>query len=59
MKRQLCAMAETFGFSDVVEFALVVEGWTQAQRRSCLDKYYAMRRKELGLNRRNKVDGEE
>ena len=51
MKRQLCAMAEIFGFADVVEFALVVEGWTQVQRRGCLDKFYAIRRKELGLKR--------
>lgn len=50
MKRQLCTMAKTFGFGDAVEFALVVEGWTQAQRRTCLDKFYAIRRKELGLD---------
>ena len=49
MKRQLCEMARKFGFGDAVEFALVVEGWTQAQRRSCLDRYYASRRKELGV----------
>ncbi|MCJ1272976.1 hypothetical protein MMC21_000765 [Puttea exsequens] len=49
MRRQLCTMAKTFGFDEVVEFALVVEGWTQAQRRTCLDKFYAIRRKELGL----------
>ncbi|KAL6714032.1 hypothetical protein ACLMJK_008526 [Lecanora helva] len=55
MKRQLCTMAETFGFDDVVEFALVVEGWTQAQRRTCLDRFYAVRRKDLGLDR----DGDE
>ena len=35
MKRQLCTMAQTFDFEDPVQFALVVEGWTQAQRRSC------------------------
>ncbi|KAM0802030.1 DNA excision repair protein [Usnea florida] len=40
MKRQLCTMAHTFGFADAVDFALVVEGWTQAQRRECLDKFY-------------------
>lgn len=50
MRRQLCTMASTFGFSDAVEFALVVEGWTQAQRRNCLEKFYAIRRKELGLD---------
>lgn len=47
MRRQLCTMAKTFGFSDAVEFALVVEGWTQAQRRHCLDKFYRTRREKL------------
>ena len=58
MKRQLCTMASAFGFSDVVEFALVVEGWTQAQRRTCLDKFYAIRRKELGVDGRKGMDRE-
>lgn len=49
MKRQLCTMAETFGYEDVVEFACVVEGWTQAQRRNCLDRFYKGRREKLGL----------
>lgn len=49
MKRQLCTMAETFGYDDVVEFACVVEGWTQAQRRNCLDRFYKSRREKLGL----------
>ena len=40
MRRQLCTMARTFGFADAVEFALVVEGWTQAQRRECLETFY-------------------
>jgi DNA excision repair protein ERCC-6-like 2 len=47
MKRQLCTMAKTFGFGDAVEFALVVEGWTQAQRRNCLDKFYRIRREKV------------
>lgn len=47
MKRQLCTMAQTFGFEDPVQFALLVEGWTQAQRRSCLDKFYRIRREKL------------
>ena len=59
MKRQLCTMAKTFGFADPVEFALVVEGWTQAQRRTCLDKFYAIRRKELGLDGETRIDGQE
>ena len=49
IKRQLCTMAETFGYDDVVEFACVVEGWTQAQRRNCLDRFYKNRREKLGL----------
>ena len=49
MKRQLCSMARTFGFADAVEFALVVEGWTQAQRRECLERFYRGRRRELGV----------
>ena len=47
MKRQFCTMAETYGFADTTEFALVVEGWTQAQRRNCLDKFYRLRREKL------------
>lgn len=49
MRRQFCTMAKTFGFESATEFALVVEGWTQAQRRSCLDKFYRMRRERLGV----------
>ena len=53
MKRQFCTMATTFGFEGAVQFALVVEGWTQAQRRSCLEKFYRTRRKVLmGENHR-------
>ncbi|KAH0543571.1 hypothetical protein FGG08_002132 [Glutinoglossum americanum] len=47
MKRQFCTMARMFGFNDATEFALVVEGWTQEQRRNCLDKFYRMRREKL------------
>ncbi|KAF2840926.1 DNA excision repair protein [Patellaria atrata CBS 101060] len=46
-KRQFCTMAKTFGFEDAVDFALVVEGWTQEQRRNCLDKFYRVRKKEV------------
>ena len=45
-KRQFCSMAEWAGY-DVTEFALVVEGWTQAQRRDFLDSFYRHRRKML------------
>ena len=47
MKRQFCTMAKTFGFADAIEFALLVESWTQAQRRNCLDKFYRIRREKL------------
>ncbi|KAI9692392.1 MAG: hypothetical protein M1822_006623 [Bathelium mastoideum] len=46
-RRQFCTMAQTFGFHDATEFALVVESWTQAQRRSCLEKFYEMRKTAL------------
>lgn len=44
MRRQFCTMAKMFGIEDTQEFALVVEGWTQKQRRDALDKFYKMRR---------------
>lgn len=44
MRRQFCTMAKMFGIDDVREFALVVEGWTQKQRRDALDKFYKLRR---------------
>lgn len=46
-KRQLCTMAKHFGYDDATEFALVVEGWTQGQRRDCLEKFYKDRRARL------------
>ena len=48
-KRQFCTMALNAGFEDVVEFACVVEGWTQSQRRDHLYRFYKARRRELGL----------
>lgn len=47
-RRQLCTMARTFGFADAVAFALAVEGWTQAQRRECLERFYRGRRRRRG-----------
>lgn len=48
MKRQFCSMARWAGYSDdVVSFALVVENWTQAERRECLDRFYHYRRDVL------------
>ena len=45
--RQFSTMARTFGYEDTTEFALIVEGWTPAQRRTCLDKFYRLRREKL------------
>ncbi|KIW89873.1 uncharacterized protein Z519_09302 [Cladophialophora bantiana CBS 173.52] len=46
--RQFCSMARWAGYGDdVVSFALVVESWTQAQRRECLDRFYRHRRDVL------------
>ena len=55
VKRQFCTMAKTFGFADATEFALVVESWTQAQRRNCLDKFYRLRREKLGTGRQQEL----
>jgi hypothetical protein len=46
-KRQFCSLAKSFGFDNVSDFALVVEGWTQEQRRAALDRFYASRRAAL------------
>ena len=54
-KRQFCSMSKEFGFDDVVEFALVVEGWTQAQRRDALEKFYRKRRRMLDVGRERKT----
>lgn len=47
MKRQICSMARWAGYQNTVEFALVVEAWTQEERRTCLDRFYEWRRKLL------------
>jgi SNF2 family DNA or RNA helicase len=49
-RRQFCSMAKMFGYEGgegIAEFALVVEGWTQEQRRDCLEKFYSQRRKRV------------
>ncbi|KAK3956954.1 P-loop containing nucleoside triphosphate hydrolase protein [Pseudoneurospora amorphoporcata] len=46
-RRQFCSMAKEFGFQNAIDFALVVESWTQEQRRNCLDTFY--RRREVKL----------
>lgn len=50
-KRQFCSMAKHFGYEDITEFALIVEGWTQKQRRDCLEKFYRQRRAMLARAR--------
>jgi DNA excision repair protein ERCC-6-like 2 len=58
-KRQFCTMARTFGFNDATEFALVVESWTQEQRRNCLEKFYRIRRREiLGIEKSTKHESQ-
>lgn len=50
-RRQFCSMARWAGYEGgdgVVEFALVVEGWTQGERREFLDGFYRWRREVLG-----------
>lgn len=46
-KRQFCSMAESMGFEDPVEFALLVEGSTQVERRKMLDRFYGIRKRGL------------
>lgn len=43
-KRQFCSMAKWAGYDDVVEFALLVESWTQNERRDWLSGFYKTRR---------------
>ena len=50
MVRQFCTMAKTFGFENAVEFALVVEGWTQKQRTDCIERFYWKRREFLAAD---------
>lgn len=47
IRRQFCEMARWAGFDSAVEFGLVVEGWTQADRRECLDRFYSWRKKVI------------
>jgi len=50
-RRQFCTMARGFGYTDITEFALVVEGWTQAQRRECLERFYRERKVRMAETR--------
>ena len=45
--RQFCEMAREFGFANATDFALVVESWTQEERRSCLGAFYRKREAKL------------
>ncbi|KAL1840477.1 hypothetical protein VTJ49DRAFT_429 [Mycothermus thermophilus] len=47
MRRQFCSMAREFGFPSATDFALVVESWTQEQRRNCLDHFYRVRERKV------------
>lgn len=46
-RRQFCSMAESMGFDDPVEFALLVESSTQEERRKMLERFYRGRRKDM------------
>lgn len=46
-RRQFCSMAESMGFDDPLELALLVESSTQEQRRKMLERFYRGRRREL------------
>ncbi|KAL2268717.1 hypothetical protein VTJ83DRAFT_3563 [Remersonia thermophila] len=47
MRRQFCSMAREFGFPSATDFALVVESWSQEQRRNCLDHFYQARKRKV------------
>lgn len=47
--RQFNEMSRMWGYEDPVEFALVVEGMSQEERRKTLDKFYRIRRKKMGI----------
>lgn len=46
-RRQFCSMAKWAGYDDQIEFALVVEGWTQNTRREFLTGFYRWRNEIL------------
>ena len=58
-KRQFVTMANTFGYEDAVAFALVVEAWTQEERRNALDRFYAIRRRTLAREASGSGGGQE
>jgi hypothetical protein len=58
-RRIFCTMAKWAGSEDSVEFALVVEGWTQAERRDFLARFYRWRRDMLSREPDGKVEGDD
>lgn len=59
MCRQFCTMARHFGYASATEFAVAVQGWTQEQRRDCLDTFYRKRiEKILGEVKQEHVEDE-
>jgi len=58
LKRQFCSMAREFGFASATEFALVVESWTQEQRRNCLETFYKIRESKLAGGKVKSADSE-
>ncbi|RAR02640.1 DNA repair and recombination protein RAD26 [Stemphylium lycopersici] len=46
-RRQFCSMAESMGFDDPVEFALLVESSTQDERRKMLERFYRGRKRRM------------
>lgn len=47
-KRLFCEMGRYFGFGDAVEFALVVEEWSEQRKTDALTRFYKHRREVLG-----------
>lgn len=59
MRRQFCTMAQEFGYASATEFAVAVQGWTQEQRRNCLDTFYRRRmEKVLGIFKQETAENE-
>ncbi|KAM3556061.1 hypothetical protein MY1884_005268 [Beauveria asiatica] len=57
--RQFCEMAREFGFANAQDFALVVEGWTQEERRNCLDTFYKRRQERIARETEQILEGED
>ncbi|KAM3545299.1 hypothetical protein ARSEF1564_001771 [Beauveria bassiana] len=57
--RQFCEMAREFGFANAQDFALVVEGWTQEERRNCLDTFYKRRQERIAREAEQRMEEED